>query len=266
MPRGPYRLAWGALAAGLFASLTGDIIYSLAPDLDAVPVPSASDPFWLAIYPCMYVALIALIRSRVGRTLWATRLDGLAGGLAIASVLACVTVSAAVEGSAGAPFWEEATNLAYPVGDLVLLGAIVSAVGLAGWRIDRLWATLGAAILALETADLIYMSELGRHSRRRSPTRSSATGMAGLRGGRHARAGRACAAAAHGRPRPVRPGRLRRDRAGRARARRTAAGQRRRARPRRRGARARARADGTRAGREPRAARRPAASRRPPTR
>ena len=42
-----------------------------------------------------------------------------------------------------------------------MLGAIVSAVGLAGWRIDRLWATLGAAILALEAADLMYMSEWG---------------------------------------------------------------------------------------------------------
>ena len=88
------RLAWYALSAGLFASLAGDIIYSLAPDLGAVPVPSVSDPLWLAIYPCLYVALVALIRSRVGRTVWATRLDGLAGGLAIASVLACVTVSA----------------------------------------------------------------------------------------------------------------------------------------------------------------------------
>ena len=159
--RGSHRVAWAALAAGMFASVTGDTIYSLAPDLGAVPVPSASEPFWLAIYPCMYVALIALIRSRIGRTLWATRLDGLAGGLAIAAVLACVTVSAAVEGSAGAPFWEQATNLAYPVGDLMLLGAIISAVGLAGWRIDRLWATLGAAILALEAADLIYMKSWG---------------------------------------------------------------------------------------------------------
>ena len=42
----------------------------------------------------------------------------------------------------GAPLLERATNLAYPVGDLLLLGAIVSAIGLAGWRIDRLWATL----------------------------------------------------------------------------------------------------------------------------
>jgi hypothetical protein len=31
---------------------------------------------------------------------------------------------------------------------------IVSAIGLAGWRIDRLWGTLGAAIVALVTADV----------------------------------------------------------------------------------------------------------------
>jgi hypothetical protein len=73
-------------------------------------------------------------------------------------VLACVTVSLAVQGSADAPFSEAATNLAYPVGDLILLGAIVSAVGLAGWRLDRLWGTLGIAIVAMEAADLMYMT------------------------------------------------------------------------------------------------------------
>jgi two-component system, cell cycle response regulator len=155
--RGGDRLAWGAMAAGLLLTAVGDLIYSLQPDLDAVPVPSVSDPFWLAIYPCAYVAFVALVRSRVDRAPWATRLDGLAGGLAIASVLACFTVSAAVEGSAGAPLLERATNLAYPVGDLLLLGAIVSAVGLAGWRIDRMWATLLVGVFALESADLIYM-------------------------------------------------------------------------------------------------------------
>jgi two-component system, cell cycle response regulator len=180
LPRGSDRLAWSALGAGLLANLTGDLIYSLAPDLNAVPVPSASDPFWLAIYPCLYVALIALIRSRIGRTLWATRLDGLAGGLAIASVLACLTMSVPVDGSAGAPFWEQATNLAYPIADLMLLGAIVSAVGLTGWRIDRLWGTLGAAILALEVADVIYMTSFGGVAGGVVADAFMATGIAGL--------------------------------------------------------------------------------------
>ena len=49
IPRSSDRLP-GALGAGLFASLRATH-YSLAPDLNAVPVPSVSEPFWLAIYP-----------------------------------------------------------------------------------------------------------------------------------------------------------------------------------------------------------------------
>ncbi len=151
------RLAWGAIGVGLLLHGVGDVIYSTAPDLDAVPVPSISDPLWLAIYPCAYVALLSLIRERVGPTLLATRLDGMVSGLTAAALLACVSLPMALDAAAGAPFWETATSLAYTIGDFVLLGAVVSAVGLAGWRIDRTWAVLGAAILAWEAADLMYL-------------------------------------------------------------------------------------------------------------
>jgi two-component system, cell cycle response regulator len=151
------RLPAAALGLGLLLVAVGDLIYSLAPDLNAVPVPSWSDPFWLAIYPCEYIALLYLIRERVGPTLVAMRLDGVASGFAVASLMACFSMSTAIDSTAGAPFSEQLTNLAYPTADLVLLGAIVSAVALAGWRINRLWALLGGAILATEAADLIYM-------------------------------------------------------------------------------------------------------------
>jgi two-component system cell cycle response regulator len=151
------RLAAGAMGAGLLLVTVGDLIYSMAPDLDAVPVPSLSDPFWLALYPCAYLALLALTRERVAQTLVATRLDGIVSGFAVASLLACFTMSTAIDSTAGAPLGEQLTNLAYPTADLVLLGAIVSAIALAGWRIDRVWVVLGSAIVAWEAADLIYM-------------------------------------------------------------------------------------------------------------
>jgi two-component system, cell cycle response regulator len=151
------RLAAGPTGAGLLMVAIGDTIYSLAPNLDAVPVPSVSDPFWLALYPCQYLAILALTRERVGHTLVATRLDGIVSGFAVASLLACFTMSTAIDSTAGAPFAEKLTNLAYPTADLVLLGAIVSAIALAGWQIDRIWLLLGGAILAWEAADLIYM-------------------------------------------------------------------------------------------------------------
>ena len=151
------RVAWCALGVGLLLDAVGDLVYSLQPDLNAVPVPSWSDPFWLAIYPCEYVALLALARERAKTALIATRLDGLIGGLTIASLLACLTMSSAIAGTAGSPFWEQVTNLAYPSADLILLGAIVSAVALAGWRVDRTWLSLGLAIVAWEAADLMYL-------------------------------------------------------------------------------------------------------------
>ena len=151
------RLPWVAIAIGLLLHGAGDVIYSTAPDLNAVPVPSVSDPLWLAIYPCAYVALLALTRQRVGPTLLATRLDGLVSGLAVASLLASVTLPLALDATAGAPFWETATGLAYAIGDLVLLGAVVSAIALGGWRMDRTWLVLGMAVVAWEAADLIYL-------------------------------------------------------------------------------------------------------------
>ena len=123
-------------------------------------VDSASGPQQttaLAIYPCAYFALLVLIRQRVGHTLLALRLDGVVSGLAAASLLASVSLPLAIDATAGAPFWETATGLAYTVGDLVLFGAVVSAVALSGWRIDRMWALLGGAVLAWEAADLMYL-------------------------------------------------------------------------------------------------------------
>jgi two-component system cell cycle response regulator len=151
------RLPWLALGIGLLLHLVGDVMYSAEPDLDAVPVPSIYDPLWLAIYPCAYVALLILIRQRVGRTLLALRLDGVVSGLAAASLLASVSLPLAIDATAGAPFWETATSLAYTVGDLILLGAVVSAIALGGWRLDRMWALLAGAVLAWEAADLMYL-------------------------------------------------------------------------------------------------------------
>ena len=94
-----------------------------------------------------------LVRSRAGTTLLATRLDGVASGLAVAAVLACVSLPSAIAAAGDTPLLEQATNLAYPIGDLILLGGVVSAVALTGWRMDRVWTMLAAAIVAWVAAD-----------------------------------------------------------------------------------------------------------------
>ncbi len=154
-------LAWGIIGAGLLAHAVGDAIYSSASDLAAVPTPSISDLFWLAFYPCAYIALLMLGRTRVSIRLTATRLDGVIAGTAAASVLACATVPEAISNVAGESFSAAATTLAYPIGDLVLVGAVVSLVACSGWRVDRTMGVLACAILAWVVADVLYLFTVG---------------------------------------------------------------------------------------------------------
>ena len=87
--------AWLVLGVGLLSKAIGDVIYSLAGNLDAVPVPSVSDGFWLAFYPCAYLSLLLLVRDRVPKTLAATRLDGVICGVTVAAAMACATLPTA---------------------------------------------------------------------------------------------------------------------------------------------------------------------------
>jgi diguanylate cyclase (GGDEF)-like protein len=155
MTRQP-RLSSALLGIGLLCSAAGSTMMTLAPGYD-LPVPSVADPLWLAIYPCMYVALLVLSHRRIGRTLLATRLDGLLSGLAAAAALGTVTIPVVMAGAHGEKFWTAFVFVAYPVGDLILLGAVVSAVAQAGWRLDLTWGLLAGAIIIWEIADLIYL-------------------------------------------------------------------------------------------------------------
>ena len=151
------RLACIAVGGALLADALGNLLYALEPDPELVPVPFIADPFWFAFYPCMYAAVLVLVRRDVGRTLLATRLDGALSGVAVASVLACWSVPLALDSAADSSFAAAVTTLAYPLGDLILLGAVVSALALRGWRIDRRWGVLAAATLAWEVADQLYL-------------------------------------------------------------------------------------------------------------
>ncbi|WP_275415563.1 methyl-accepting chemotaxis protein [Virgisporangium aliadipatigenens] len=147
----------GVVGVGLVLDALGGLVATLVAVDGEVPVPSWADPLWLAIYPCEYVALLVLTRQRVGRTMLATRLDGMLSGLAVAAVVVCVTLPPAMSGNGGSPFWAKVTFLSYPIADLILLGGVVSAVALNGWRIDRKLAVLAAAVLAWEIGDLWYL-------------------------------------------------------------------------------------------------------------
>jgi two-component system cell cycle response regulator len=151
------RGAWICLGAGLLAWALGDVYWTAAfyQEAGKIPYPSFADLGYLAAYPFMYVGLLLLIRSRVdlGASRW---LDGAIGGFAAATVGAAVLAPALLGLTKGDPA-AVATNLAYPLGDLLLIGFVVSGAVLAGRRAGATWVTLGSGLLIWAIADGIYL-------------------------------------------------------------------------------------------------------------
>jgi two-component system, cell cycle response regulator len=153
------RVPWLLLGAGLSLWTVGDLYYLFAlSDGDVIPIPSLSDPFYLAFYPVSYVALGLLLRDRMERfrgNLW---LDGLIASLAVAALGAAVIFDEVISTTGGSAL-VVATNLAYPLADLLLLAFVVAIFGLTDWRVDRTWGLVAGGLAVLAIADSVYLYE-----------------------------------------------------------------------------------------------------------
>ena len=158
------RAAWTMMALGAFAWFPAETLYHLVISrMEPVPFPSITDAFWLSSYPCFYAGLVLLARSRLRRAGSALWLDGLTGALAAAALGAAVVLQVVLP-TLGGPLPVVATNLAYPLADLVLIGFVVGIVALSGWRPGRTWALLGFGLLVLVVADSIYLFQASHGS------------------------------------------------------------------------------------------------------
>ncbi len=150
------RGAWLCAALALSCWAAGAVVWTFSvEDAASPPFPSVADGFWIAFYPFAYAALIMLLRDRVRRFHASQWLDGLAGALALASLVAA-TVMPPVLRSASGDAWAVATTVAYPLGDLLLLALVVGAFATNGWRADRAWAFLGAGLCVIGVVDAAY--------------------------------------------------------------------------------------------------------------
>jgi diguanylate cyclase (GGDEF)-like protein len=159
------RLSWLLLSLGLLLWTTGDLYYYFfLSNADSVPIPSVSDPFYLGFYPLSYVALALLLRSRM-RTLQSNLLlDGLIGALVVAALGAAVLFDKVLSSTGGSSL-VVATNLAYPLADLLLLALVVGMFALTGWRFDLTWAFVAAGYAVFAVADSVYLYQtaVGRY-------------------------------------------------------------------------------------------------------
>jgi two-component system cell cycle response regulator len=149
------RRAWLALSIGVGSWAVAELLFDFAYG-GSPPYPSIADGFYLAFYPACYVALLLLVRARLsnfGRMVW---FDGAMASIACSALGAAVLFEVVLRSTDGSTA-VIATNLAYPLGDILLLSAVVGIFALMGWRPDRTWLLIGAGLAATAIADGVFL-------------------------------------------------------------------------------------------------------------
>jgi two-component system, cell cycle response regulator len=159
------RLAWLAIGAGLLFWGLGELYFTLAIEGpgEAAAGFSPADGLYLAMYPCVYIALMLLVAEQVRGLRISMWLDGLIGGLAAATLGAAVLL-APISAIAGADAGSVTVRLAYPIGDLLLLFFTITALGMTGWRPGRVWLLIAASMLLMTIADAVYLYQTATDS------------------------------------------------------------------------------------------------------
>lgn len=152
------RGAWALVAVAFGCWLTGDVIWFVS---DAIlrqqPFPSAADVFYLAFYPALVAALLRFPAApRSARQRAALGFD-VATVFVAATMLVWYLVIGPIATSDHTPVIETVLSVAYPVGDLLVLFALLTALarGIAATP-RRSIALLGVGILLALAADLAF--------------------------------------------------------------------------------------------------------------
>jgi len=151
------RLPWALIGIGMCSSAAADIVYALVyADMKRPPYPSIADALWLAYYPFVAGGVLILARRAVGKVGTSLSLDGAIAAAGAAAISAALLGPSLVGYRRAEPI-EVIVNVAYPVGDMLLLGGVAAAAVLVGWRRDFL--VLGLALIATVVADTIYVQQ-----------------------------------------------------------------------------------------------------------
>jgi diguanylate cyclase (GGDEF)-like protein len=145
-----------ALAGAALMWTLGDIALTIESLGGATPAtPSVVDAFYLAFYPIAYLALVLLLRRESHRMVPATWLDGAVAGLGAAALCAAFAFHSAEQLAGGGGALALATNLAYPIGDVLLLAMVVGGSAVLSGRRARTWLLLAAGFAVIAVGDTL---------------------------------------------------------------------------------------------------------------
>ena len=147
------RLVPLMLGIGILSWSIGDTVLAAESAGGGSPsVPSLADLFWLGFYPTIYVALVLLTRKHLNRTGATTWLDGAVAGLGAAALCACFAFNTILH-SVGGSATTVATDLAYPIGDGLLLMLAVGGTAIIPGRKSPQWMLIAGAIAITAIGD-----------------------------------------------------------------------------------------------------------------
>jgi diguanylate cyclase len=126
------------------------------------PTPSIADAFYLCFFPLAYVGIVLFMRGEVRRLNHPSWLDSSIAATGAAAVCAAFAFHTVLK-TAGGSSLSVATNLAYPVGDLLLLGLVAGGTTILAGRSRLPWLLLagGMAINAVGDTFNLFGSTVG---------------------------------------------------------------------------------------------------------
>lgn len=135
-----------SLGFGLLSWALGDVFFTIESIGGKTPsTPSVADIFYLGFYPLAYIGTVTLLRSATARLSRPNWLDGVVAGLGAAAICAAFAFHDIVRLTGGSRI-AAATNLAYPIGDLLLLSLVIGGTVLLSGQRTFPWFLLASGI------------------------------------------------------------------------------------------------------------------------
>jgi hypothetical protein len=144
---------WVLLGLGTFSWVIGDLLSDFSVGLGNGV--SVSDVFWVTWYPLAAVGLLMLVHARFKDFDFARWIDGIALALVVATPGVALALQPAIDES-HVSVLAHIVNVAYPAGDILLLGSTIGVIALTGWRPGRSWYLLSVGLSVWVVADALY--------------------------------------------------------------------------------------------------------------
>lgn len=149
------RAAWLWLGLAQLSSFLGDTLEYALYGNGSYPSPGLLDVFWLASYPLSAAGLALLVHARFPKPEPARWLEALQATMLVSAVGLLVVFQPALHSTHGSTA-RTAVTLAYPLLDVILMGAVLAVFALSGFRPGRSWVVLAVGLASFVGIDSVW--------------------------------------------------------------------------------------------------------------